>query len=83
MAKRKRRRDTMSGVTVGGIVGLSAVGVAQPALSSSATASTLGTSYATGVGHVGATLPTMGKLRGTGMVLKATKKLRKKSRRII
>ena len=50
---------------------------------SSAAATTLKGSYATGLGHIGSTYPTRGKLKGAGMVLGSIGKLNKKSRNLI
>lgn len=70
----KKKKDTMIGVTMGGVVGLNVVG-AMPS-SGLASETTLKTSFATGVGHTGKVLPVMGKVKGTKMVMKSLKKLK-------
>ena len=81
MVKRKRRKckDTMSGVVVSGFTGLSVTSAIPVSLTPGSAG--LRTGYAQGIGKVGTTLPTIGKLKGTSMVLKATKKLIPKRRR--
>ena len=69
-----KKKDTMLGVTMGGIIGLNVVG-ATPS-SGLASETTLRSNYATGVGHTGKALPIMGKVKGTGMVMKGLKKLK-------
>jgi len=70
----KKKKDTMTDITMGGLVGLNVVG----AMPSGGTASetTLRTNFATGVGHTGKVLPIMGKVKGTKMVMKSLKKLK-------
>ena len=70
----KKKKDTMTGVTMGGIIGLNVVG-AMPS-SGLASETTLRTNFATGVGNVGTALPVMGKVKGTTMVLGSVKKLK-------
>ncbi|HUS50223.1 MAG TPA: hypothetical protein VMZ91_08650 [Candidatus Paceibacterota bacterium] len=70
----KKKKDTMTGVTMGGLIGLNVVG-AMPS-SGLASETTLRTNFATGVGNVGTALPVMGKVKGTTMVLGSVKKLK-------
>ena len=70
----KKKKDTMAGTTIGGIVGLNVVG-AMPS-SGMAGETTLRTNFSTGVGNVGTALPVMGKVKGTKMVIKSLKKLK-------
>ena len=68
----KRKKDTMTGVTMSGLVGLNVVG-AMPSTSGDAG---IRTGYSTGVSNVGKALPVMGKVKGTTMVMKSLKKLK-------
>ena len=69
MAKKK---DTMSDIALGGTLGLTVVG----ALPSTAGDTGIRTGFSTGVSNLGTALPTMGKVKGTQMVLKSTGKLK-------
>jgi len=71
---RKKKKDTMTDITMGGLIGLNVVG-AMPS-SGLASETTLRTNFATGVGNVGTALPVMGKVKGTTMVLGSVKKLK-------
>jgi len=68
----KKKKDTMTGVTMGGLIGLNVVG----AIPSTPGDTGIRTSYATGVGHTAKALPIMGKVKGTKMVMKSLKKLK-------
>ncbi len=70
----KKKKDTMTDITMGGLIGLNVVG-AMPR-SGLASEATLRTGFATGVGHTAKALPIMGKVKGTGMVMKSLKKLK-------
>lgn len=59
------------------IVGTIAVG-AIPDVTGTASEATLKTSFATGMSNVGKTFPAHGSLAGAGMVLKSTRRLRKR-----
>ena len=69
MAKKK---DTMTDITLSGMVGLNVVG----AIPAPASAAGIKAGFSTGVSNVGTALPVMGKVKGTGMVMKAVKKLK-------
>ena len=69
MAKKK---DTMTDITINGIIGTSVVS----AMPSTSAAAGIKTGYATGVSNVGSKLPAIGKVKGTGMVMKSTGKLK-------
>ena len=56
---------------------------AMPNISGSASETTIKTKTSEGLGKVAGTFPTQGKLIGVGMVLKQTKKLKKKSKGLI
>ncbi len=71
---KKKKKDTMTGVTMGGLIGLNVVG-AMPS-SGLASETTLRTGFSTGVGNVGKAFPIMGKVKGIGMVMKSLKKLK-------
>jgi len=47
-----------------------------------ASAATMKTKAAEGLGNVGKTFPAMGKITGAGMVIKASRRLRKKGRKL-
>jgi len=66
MARKKKRQDTMSGVAVSGIMGLSVTGTMSGA---TGYGGGMSADYATGVGHIGSQLPTIGKIKGAGMVM--------------
>ena len=70
----KKKKDTMTGITMGGITGLGVTGAIPSSLAPGAAG--IKTSYATGVSNVGRALPVMGKIKGTTMVLKSLKKLK-------
>jgi len=74
----KRKKDTMTGITMGGLIGLNVVG----AIPSTSGDAGIRAGYSTGVSNVGSKLPTLGKLKGTGMVLKATGKLMPKKKKL-
>lgn len=76
---KKKKKDTMTGVAVGGIIGINVVG-ATAGLTPSA--STISSDYATGVTNVGSKFGTIGKIKGTTMVLKSTKGLFKARKKI-
>ena len=79
--KKKRKSNFVSGarthITQGVVIG------AIPNVGNSASVDTMKAGTATGLENVGKTYPTHGKLAGTGMVLKSTKRLTKKSRRLL
>lgn len=62
-----------SGVAIGSI----------PNIGGSAAETTIKTKTMTGLSNVSKTFPTMGKIKGTGMVLDALGKLKKKSKKLI
>jgi len=68
------KKDTMTGITIGGLIGLNVVG-AMPS-SGLASETTLRTNFSTGVGHTAKVLPIIGKVKGTTMVLGSIKKLK-------
>jgi len=76
---KKKKKDTMTGVAMGGMIGINVVG-ATAGLTPSA--STISSDYATGVGHIGSKFGTIGKIKGTTMVLKSTKGLSKSRKKI-
>lgn len=76
---KRKRKDTMTGIAVGGIIGLTAV----DAIPAPASASGIKASYATGVSNVGKVLPVMGNVKGTGMVLNSVGNLKKKSGKLM
>jgi len=80
MAK-KKKKDTMTGVAVGGMIGMNVVG-ATAGLSSSPAAATLSSSYATGMGNVGSKFGVVGRIKGTTMVMKSMKGLSKSRKKI-
>jgi len=73
--RKKKNKDTMTDIAIDGTMGLNVVGV-MPS-SGLAGETTLRSNYATGVGNVGKVLPTIGKIKGTTMVLKPIGKLKK------
>ena len=75
MTKRKRKKDTMSGVTIAGITGLAVTGAIPNSLDPNAAGIKAG--FSTGVSNIGTALPVMWKVKGTKMVLKSTGKLKK------
>ena len=68
----KKKEDTMTDITISGILGTSVVS----AMPSTAGAAGIKAGYATGVSNVGSKLPAIGKVKGTGMVMKSTGKLK-------
>jgi len=68
----KKKKDTMTGITMSGLVGLNVVG----AMPSTSGDTGIRTGYSTGVSNVGKALPVMGKVKGTTMVMKSLKKLK-------
>jgi len=68
----KKNKDTMTGITMSGLIGLNVVG----AMPSTSGDTGIRTGYATGVSNVGKALPIMGSIKGTSMVLKSLKKLK-------
>ena len=76
----KKKKDTMTGIAIGGVVGLNVVG-AMPS-SGMAGETTLRTNFATGIGNVGTALPVMGKVKGTMIVMKPLTKLKNKVGRL-
>ena len=76
---RKKKKDTMSGIAIGGIMANTVVG-SMP----SATGDTgIRTGFATGISNVGRALPVMGKVRGAGMVLGSVGGLKKSSKKLM
>ena len=75
MAKKK---DTMSSIAIGGVIGLSIVDT----LPSTASSAGIKAGFSTGVSNVGTALPTMGKVKGTTMVLKPLGKLKKSLKKL-
>jgi len=82
MAKKKKKKDSYlstglstitAGVTIGSI----------PNISGTASETTIKTKTMTGLSKVSSTFPTIGKVKGTGMVFGALGKLRKKSKKLI
>jgi len=73
--KKKKKGISMTGVALGSIGGAVIVG-ATPNLSGTAAETTLKGNYMTGIGNVGKTLPILGKVKGTRMVIKAVNKLK-------
>ena len=69
----KKKKDTMSGVAISGIMGTTIVGATAGATGYGAGMSA---GYATGAGNVGKALPVMGKVKGTTMVLGAVNKIK-------
>jgi len=69
----KKKKDTMTDVTLSGMLGLNVVGT----IPASAGSAGIKTGFSTGVSNVGTALPVMGKIKGTGMVLKPLGKLGK------
>ena len=74
----KKKKDTMTDVTIGGIVGLNVVG----AMPSPAGSAGIKAGFATGVSNVGNVLPTVGKVVGAKMVLDPLAKLKKMSKKL-
>ena len=72
MAK-KKKKDTMTGITIGGTLGLGVVS----AMPSSTGSAGIKAGFSTGVSNVGTALPVMGKVKGTTMVMKPFVKLKK------
>lgn len=68
----KKKKDTMTGITVGGLIGLNVVG----SIPAPASATGIKAGFSTGVSNVGRALPIMGKVKGTKIVLKSLKKLK-------
>ncbi len=68
----KKKKDTMTGITLGGILGLNVVGT----IPAPASAAGIKAGFSTGVSNVGKALPVMGKIKGTTLVLKSTSKLK-------
>ena len=68
----KKKKDTMSSIAMGGTLGLNIVG----ALPSTASSAGIKAGFSTGVSNVGTALPTIGKIKGTTMVLKPLGKLK-------
>ena len=64
--------DSMTDITISGILGTSVVS----AMPSTSAAAGIKAGYATGVSNVGKALPTIGKVKGTTMVMKSTGKLK-------
>ena len=62
MAKKKEKKDTMTGVAMSGIMGVTMTGAVSSATGYGAGISS---SYATGVSNVGKVLPVYGKVKGT------------------
>lgn len=74
--RKKKRKDTLSSVALTGITSIIVVRQVSRA-GGGATATGLSGNFATGVGNIGSTFPTVGRLKGTGFVLKGVKKLKK------
>lgn len=72
---KKKNKDTITGIAIGGTLGLGVVG----AIPSSGLVgeTTLRTNFSIGVGKVGKVLPAIGKVIGTKLVLKPIGKLKK------
>jgi len=70
----KKKKDTMTGITISGITGLAVTGAIPNSLAPGSAG--IKTGFATGVSNVGTALPVMGKVKGTTMVLKSLKKLK-------
>jgi len=66
-----------------GLIGGTTIIGSLPDISGSPAETNIKTKTAQGLGKVGATLPTQGKLIGAGMVLKQVKKLKKKGKKLI
>jgi len=71
----KKKKDTMTGITMAGMSGLVVTNAIPTSLAPGAAG--IKTGYATGVSNVGTALPVMGKVKGTKMVLKPLGKLKK------
>lgn len=82
MAKKKKKRDSMTGVAVGGIMATTMVG-SMPNPTGSSAISGIKTGAATGFSKVGTALPIMGKVKGTRMVLGAFSKLGKEKKKLL
>jgi len=78
MVKKKKKKDTMTGIAVSGTVGLATVGAASSLAPSSSAGMVSG--FSTGVSNVGGALPIMGKVKGTTMVLSSVSMLTKKKK---
>ena len=78
--KTKRKNNFVSGAA-GHITQGIAIG-AIPNVNNSASVSTMKTGAARGLENVGKTYPTHGKLAGAGMVMKATDRLKSKSKKL-
>ena len=70
---------TLLNIGVGSVLGATAVG-SIPNVNDDAAVSNLKSKTAEGFGKIGKQLPTVGKLKGAGMVLKSIKKLKLKSK---
>lgn len=82
MVKRKRRKDNLTNValaTIGTTVAISIL----PNLSGTPAESNIKAKSVEGIGIVGSTLPTVGKIVGTTLVFGALGKLRKKSKKLV
>ena len=67
------KKKSLSNIALGTIVTTTAIGTI-PTLGQPA-AENLKSKFAEGAGNVGKTFPTLGKIRGAGLVIRATKKL--------
>jgi len=74
---RRKRKDSLLGIGVAGVTSITTIGLLPNPTGSSAV-TTMKEKSTQGISNVGKTLPTHGKLIGTRMVLKATRKLKKK-----
>ena len=74
----KEKKDTMTGITMGGMIGLNVVG-AMPSPSGSAG---IKAGFSTGISNVGTALPVMGKVKGTQMIMNPIIKLKKTTKKL-
>lgn len=82
MRKKKKKKDSYLGTGLGTITTGVTIGVI-PNISGTAAETTIKTKTMTGLSKVSTTFPTIGKIKGTGMVLGALGKLKKKSKKLI
>jgi len=59
-----------------GLIGANVLVGVTPSLSGTAGETSIRADFAEGMGHMGKALPVMGKVKGTGMVLKSVKNLK-------
>ena len=77
----KKNQDTMSNIAVGGIVSTVVVDN-MPNPTGNTGITNLQNNFATGMGNVSTALPTMGRVKGTGMVLGSISKLKKAGKKL-